>query len=58
MRSLSRFNQLCLDLFTAPFPTVCALSGHAVAGGNTGKGLAIVCGIKGYPFVAVMSKFG
>ena len=24
--------------------------------GNTGTGLAIICGIKGYPFVAVMSK--
>jgi len=24
--------------------------------GNTGTGLAIVCGVKGYPFVAVMSK--
>ena len=24
--------------------------------GNTGTGLAIVCGIKSYPFVAVMSK--
>ncbi len=24
--------------------------------GNTGTGLALVCGIKGYPFVAVMSK--
>lgn len=24
--------------------------------GNTGTGLAIVCGLKGYPFVAVMSK--
>ena len=24
--------------------------------GNTGTGLAIVCGIKGYPFVAAMSK--
>ena len=24
--------------------------------GNTGTGLAIVCGIKGYPFMAVMSK--
>lgn len=24
--------------------------------GNTGTGLAIVCGILGYPFVAVMSK--
>ncbi|MCB2148397.1 MAG: enoyl-CoA hydratase/isomerase family protein [Deltaproteobacteria bacterium] len=37
---LERFNQLCLDLFTAPFPTVCALSGHAVAGGNI---LALTC---------------
>ncbi len=37
---LERFNQLCLDLFTAPFPTVCALSGHAVAGGNI---LALAC---------------
>ena len=24
--------------------------------GNTGTGLSIVCGVKGYPFVAVMSK--
>ena len=24
--------------------------------GNMGTGLAIVCGIKGYPFVAVMSR--
>ncbi len=24
--------------------------------GNTGTGLAIVCGVKGYPFIAVMSK--
>src|SRR5512137_2523991 len=24
--------------------------------GNTGTGLAIICGIKGYPFVAVMSR--
>ena len=39
-------------------------SGELVAGqtvveltsGNTGTGLAIVCGIRGYPFVAVMSK--
>ena len=37
---LERFNQLCLDLFTAPFPTDCALSGHAVAGGNI---LALTC---------------
>jgi cysteine synthase A len=35
------------------------LPGQAVVeltSGNTGTGLAIVCGIKGYPFVAVMSK--
>lgn len=37
---LERFNRLCLELFTAPFPTVCALSGHAVAGGNI---LALTC---------------
>lgn len=24
--------------------------------GNMGTGLAIICGVKGYPFVAVMSK--
>ncbi len=37
---LERFNQLCLNLFCVPFPTVCALSGHAVAGGNI---LALTC---------------
>jgi len=31
---LERFNRLCADLFTAPYPTICALAGHAVAGGN------------------------
>ncbi len=29
-----KFNRLCLTLFTLPYPTICALSGHAVAGGN------------------------
>lgn len=37
---LERFNKLCLELFTVPYPTVCALSGHAVAGGNI---LALAC---------------
>jgi enoyl-CoA hydratase/carnithine racemase len=37
---LEKFNRLCLQLFTAPFPTVCALAGHAVAGGNI---LALTC---------------
>lgn len=37
---LEKFNGLCLELFTVPFPTVCALSGHAVAGGNI---LALTC---------------
>jgi len=37
---LKRFNQLCLDLFTLPIPSICALSGHAVAGGNI---LALTC---------------
>ena len=35
-----RFNRLCLDLFALPVPTVCALAGHAVAGGNI---LALTC---------------
>ncbi|HEX9898514.1 MAG TPA: cysteine synthase family protein [Candidatus Methylomirabilis sp.] len=35
----------------APGQTVVELTS-----GNTGTGLAIVCGIKGYPFVAVMSR--
>jgi len=34
------FNHLAYDLFTLPLPTVCALSGHAVAGGNV---LALTC---------------
>ncbi len=37
---LARFNQLCLDLLTIPIPTICALAGHAVAGGNI---LALTC---------------
>ena len=28
------FNQLVLDLYTFPLPAVCAVAGHAVAGGN------------------------
>lgn len=35
----------------APGQTVVELTS-----GNTGTGLAIVCGVKGYPFIAVMSK--
>src|SRR5512140_2036962 len=37
----------------------CLRAGQTVVeltSGNTGTGLAIVCGVKGYPFVAVMSK--
>ncbi|MDM8523880.1 enoyl-CoA hydratase/isomerase family protein [Desulfococcaceae bacterium HSG8] len=34
------FNHLILDLYTVSLPTVCALSGHAVAGGNI---LALTC---------------
>ena len=37
---LSDFNQLCLDLFTFPKPTVAALTGHATAGGCI---LALCC---------------
>jgi enoyl-CoA hydratase/carnithine racemase len=35
-----KFNHLILDLYTVSLPTVCALSGHAVAGGNI---LALTC---------------
>ena len=35
-----RFNRMCLDLFALPIPTICALAGHAVAGGNI---LALTC---------------
>jgi enoyl-CoA hydratase/carnithine racemase len=29
----SSFNQLCIDLFTLPKPTIAAITGHAIAGG-------------------------
>jgi len=35
-----RFNQAILDLFTLPVPTLCAISGHAIAGGTI---LALAC---------------
>jgi enoyl-CoA hydratase/carnithine racemase len=41
-----KFNQLCLDLFTLPKPTVAALTGHAIAGGCI---LALCCD---YRFIA------
>lgn len=39
-RFWEQFNRVCFELFTVPVPTVCALSGHAVAGGNI---LALAC---------------
>jgi enoyl-CoA hydratase/carnithine racemase len=30
----NRFNQLTLDLYTLPMPTACAVTGHAIGGGN------------------------
>ena len=36
----SRFDQLCFDLYTLAMPTACAMTGHAVAGGNV---LALTC---------------
>ncbi len=35
-----QFDQLVFDLFTLPVPTVCAIGGHAIAGGNI---LALTC---------------
>jgi len=35
-----RLNDLALNLFTLPFPTLCAIEGHAVAGGAV---LALTC---------------
>ena len=37
------FNQLCLDLYTLPKPTVAALNGHAIAGGCI---LALCCDVR------------
>ena len=36
----TRFDQLSFDLYTLPLPTACAMTGHAVAGGNV---LALTC---------------
>jgi enoyl-CoA hydratase/carnithine racemase len=46
------FNGLCLALFTASFPTACALAGHAVAGGNI---LALTCD---YRYASSEKKIG
>ena len=45
-----RFNQAALDLFTLPVPTVCAIAGHAIAGGTI---LALTCD---YRFAALEKK--
>jgi enoyl-CoA hydratase/carnithine racemase len=37
------FNQLCLDLYTFPKPTVAAIKGHAIAGGCV---LALCCDVR------------
>ncbi len=37
------FNQLCLDLYTLPIPTVAAINGHAIAGGCI---LALCCDVR------------
>lgn len=42
-RFLGRFNQLLLDLFSYPGPTVAAIAGHAVAGGCL---LALACDVR------------
>ena len=45
------FNQLCLDLYILPKPTVAAVSGHAIAGGFI---LAACCD---YRFISQGKKF-
>jgi enoyl-CoA hydratase/carnithine racemase len=35
-----QFNQVAFDIFTLPLPTACAITGHAIAGGNI---LALAC---------------
>ena len=35
-----KFNQVAFDIFTLPLPTACAITGHAIAGGNI---LALAC---------------
>ena len=40
------FDQMCIDIYTLPMPTACAIAGHATAGGAI---LAIACD---YRFVA------
>jgi len=44
------FNQLCIDLYTLPKPTVAAITGHAIAGGCV---LALCCD---YRFIAAGRK--
>ncbi len=46
-----KFDQVIADLYTLPIPTVCAVAGHAVAGGAI---LALTCD---YRFVASGRKF-
>ncbi|MDF1594150.1 MAG: enoyl-CoA hydratase/isomerase family protein [Desulfobacterales bacterium] len=46
----NRFNRTALDIFTLPLPTVCAISGHAIAGGTI---LALACD---YRFAAQENK--
>lgn len=45
-----RFNRAALNLFTLPVPTVCAISGHAIAGGTI---LTLTCD---YRFSALENK--
>lgn len=45
------FNQLCIDLYTVPKPTIAAINGHATAGGCI---LALCCD---YRFIAGGKKF-
>ena len=45
------FDKICIDLYTLPIPTACAIGGHATAGGAI---LALACD---YRFIASGRKF-
>ena len=56
---LSKKDRIAKQIIESAEASGALTSGQAVielTSGNTGTGLAIVCAVKGYPFIAVMSK--